>query len=120
MLGGIGPWHIRVLTDDPWLGGMGHPLQEVANWTLDQILFALGERKHYLKRRRSVAPTEATGMTDEKGLIRGRAADGTPIRGRIVGKSLARQLIEEAEAEAERKRQDGRRRKKRRASNKVS
>jgi len=40
---------------------------------------------------------------EKDGSIKGRAADGSPIKGRIVGKSLARQLMEKEE---ERKRQE--------------
>jgi len=42
-------------------------------------------------------------------MVRGRAADGTAIKGRIRGKSLARQLMEEEAAKAAKpKRRQGR------------
>ena len=40
-------------------------------------------------------PAHAVGLADDDGKVRGRAADGTPIRGRVGGKSKA-QMIREA------------------------
>jgi hypothetical protein len=41
----------------------------------------------------------AVTLADKDGFVKGRAADGTPIKGRIAGKSLAKQLAEKAEAQ---------------------
>jgi len=63
-------------------------------------------------RKQSMLPMAV--KTDEDGTVAGRAADGMPIRGRIAGKSLARQLMEKAQvrkAEEETKSKRGRRRK---------
>lgn len=43
----------------------------------------------------------AASLADEAGLIRGRAADGTPMKARIAGKSKAQQLREAARARVE-------------------
>lgn len=64
--------------------------------TLDQVCMLLVERKSLLNRERNVQPNTATALADKWGNIKGRAADGTPITGRIAGKSKARQLMEVA------------------------
>ena len=65
--------------------------------TLDQIIMMLVDRKN-LRRRSNVRtskinPLAITGMAKD-GVIMGRAKDGTLIKGRIRGKSVARQLME--------------------------
>lgn len=108
MLYGIGCWHIHLLCDNPWVGGRGYTPNQVAEFTLDQVLMLLTDRK-YLTHSRSetVEPLAATSMADKDGLIHGRDKDGKPIIGRIAGKSRARQLMEAAEArkDAEKKQQ---------------
>ena len=98
---GLIPWHVRLLVDDPWEGGRGHSLQDVSSMTLDQVFFLLCDRKKMKQRRNLVAPMAV--KVDEDGYIKGRAVDGTPIRGRVGGKSVARRLMEAA---AERKKTD--------------
>ena len=72
---------------------------------MDQIWFRLCDieilKKEVGSRTESVQPLGAMGSIkpDEEGFIKGRAADGTPIKGRIRGKSLARELMEKAEEE---------------------
>ena len=108
MLYGIGPKQIRMLIDDPWEGGRGHGLQEVATWTLDQVLMALTDRKN-LSAGRSRTMNPMAVKTDKDGMLAGRAADGTPIRGRIRGKSKCRELMEAEAAKNMNKRRRGRR-----------
>ena len=45
-------------------------------------------------------PLDVSVKADQDGMVRGRAADGTAIKGRIRGKSLACQLMEEEAAKA--------------------
>jgi hypothetical protein len=96
LLCGLNPWHIRLLIDDPWNGGHGHSLEEVSGWTLDQVFMALADRKAMATRRKEFEPLAAISMGDKGGMIKGRAADGTPIAAKIGGKSLARRLMEAA------------------------
>lgn len=82
--------------------------------TLDQIWFRLcdldvlqgtkptkGVESNPRKDKMPVLAAAAGLSTDEEGYIKGRAADGTPMKAKIGGKSLARRLMEQ---EAERKR----------------
>ncbi len=85
--------------------------------TIDQILFLLCDRSHLLHREVEMEPMKAVGSItpDKDGMIRGIAADGTPMKARIGGKSKARQLMEEhakkvTEEAAARKKKRGRRR----------
>ena len=97
-LGKVNAWMIRLLCDNPWDGGGGHQPRDVAQWTPDQIWFRLCDRG-LLKlggRTQSMEPLEV--RVDEEGIVMGRTPDGEPIKGRIAGKSLARQLMEKAEA----------------------
>lgn len=97
---GITPWHLRILCDDPWEGGRGQSLESVEKMTLDQVLMLLTDRKLLQRRQRTVpAAMVAAIAAGPGGVIKGRAADGTPIQGKIGGKSLARQLMEAQEAE---------------------
>lgn len=98
MLYGITPWHIRMLIDDPWVGGRGMKLEDVAKMSMDQVLMALVDRKNLLRRRREMHALETTKLADNRGMIKGRSADGRPMEGRIAGKSKARQLMEAEEA----------------------
>lgn len=95
--------HLRILCESEWNGGGGKSIEEVGNMSLDQIWFHLCD-KDLLRgkpggRTKTIAPAAVTGIVQEKdGMIRGRAADGTPIMGRVQGKSKARMLMEAAEA----------------------
>jgi ribosomal protein S6E (S10) len=79
-------------------GGHGYTPSQVGEMTLDQILMLMTDRKFLLNRKNTVDPMQATSMADEDGVIKGRAADGTPIKGRIAGKSKARMLMEKQAA----------------------
>lgn len=100
---GVTAYHLRILCENPWNGGGGYTLDQIGQMTLDQIWFRLCEMKLLKNKvgKRSDKMDRTTAIStlqpDEDGLIKGRSADGTPIRGRIRGKSLARQLMEEAE-----------------------
>lgn len=74
------------------------PIETVGRLTIDQVLMMFADRKLLADRKTTFDARSATSLRDEEGLIRGFAEDGTPMRGRIVGKSLARKLTEEAEA----------------------
>lgn len=89
---GIGPWHVQSLCVNDM--GMGYTPQQVGEMTLDNIFMLLSNKKIL---RRSVKRRLVKGgmpLVEKDGTVRGRAEDGTEIRGRIAGKSLARQLME--------------------------
>lgn len=87
-------------------GGGGYLPEQIGMMSLDQIWFRLCDteilKKKSGSRTSKMKSLSAAGSlkADDKGFFRGRAEDGTAIRGRIGGKSLARQLMEK---EAERK-----------------
>lgn len=117
LLGGVTAQHLRRLCEPGWNGGAGYTPEQVGRMTLDQIWFRLIDAKvlegKESERTERVDPKAV--QPDKDGMIRGRAADGTPIKGRIRGKSVARQLIEEAEARKEkekRKKAKGKRKRK--------
>lgn len=94
---GFSPWHVRVLCDDPWEGGRGMDADKVGDLTLDQVFMMFADRRTLRRgttRAAAMAAPEVGAMADEDGLIRGRAADGTPIKGRVAGKSYATQVRE--------------------------
>lgn len=96
-------------------GGHGYTPQQVGDMTLDEIFMALADRKMLTKRRKIFDPLQAAQLADKDGLLKGRAADGTPIVGRVAGKSKARQLMDAKaarEASVKRGRRDRRNRKK--------
>ncbi len=111
---GITPWHIRVLCDNPWEGGRGYTPREVGDMTIDEILMLLCDRKQLMNRSKSMSSAEAGVFADEHGNVKGRAADGTPIIGRIAGKSVARQLMEDAEVKAKQAAEGKRKRRRKR------
>ncbi len=108
LLYGIGPWHIHYLCSSPMLfknAGLGMGVQEAGDLTLDQIMCLLADRKLLLSKsggtggvRTDPLAAASSLKADEKGLHQGRAADGTPIKAKISGKSVARRLMEEAAA----------------------
>ena len=117
MLCGISTWHIHILIEGSWNGGLEKSLEEVGRMTLDQVLFALADPK-FLKAKMNhkgvkKEPLAVAASADSDGFIKGRAADGTPIKGRIMGKSLARQMMEEQEKKKQEKQKKRRGRKKR-------
>ncbi len=100
LLCGITPYHVRALCDDAWNGGRGHRLKDVAEMTLDQVLFLLADKKMLTKNKddqRTESVNPGTLKKGKDGKVAGRAADGTPIRGRVGGKSVVRQLMEKEE-----------------------
>ena len=101
LLFGITTWHVRILCDNPWEGGAGYTPEQVYRMTIDQILMRLTDKKLLEgkgKRGQAMLPMAAAALANKEGFIKGRAADGTPIKGRIAGKSLAKQLAEKAVA----------------------
>jgi hypothetical protein len=101
---GIGPSHIRRLCDNPWDGGFGYDPITVGNFTLDMIFMLLADKKFLrsVANERTIAMSaEEAGVLVKDGMAAGRADDGTPIRAKIVGKSLARTLTEKYQAERE-------------------
>ena len=70
--------------------------------TLDQIFMRLADRKKLRKkddvvRSAVMAPLNAVKLADEQGVIKGRAEDGTPIRGRVGGLSATQRAYAEME-----------------------
>ncbi len=101
-MAGLAPAHIRMLCESGWEGGGGYTPSQVGDMTLDQIFMRLADKRKLRKTvwpARSVAtsPEAAVALSDKDGDIRGRAGDGTPIRGRIGGKSKAAMLREAEE-----------------------
>ncbi len=102
-MGGITVYQLRLLCENPWNGGAGYTPEQVSQMTLDQICFRLCDMNTMKKPigQRST-PMQALAAKSQlkaaaDGTIAGRSADGTLIRGRIAGKSKARQLMEAAE-----------------------
>jgi hypothetical protein len=105
LLYGITAWHVHILCDNPMEGGHGYSPREVGRLTLDQIIMLLSDRKLLLNRSKSMPSLAAASLADSSGTIKGVAADGTPIHGRIAGVSKARALMEK-HAEVSTKLQD--------------
>lgn len=108
-----------MLCENPWEGGGGYTPTQVGQMTLDQAWSRLCDsdllRPKGQRKKQSLEPLAVTSVLkpDEAGRIKGRAADGTLIMGRICGKSLARQLMkqeEERKKEEEKKKSKKRRR----------
>lgn len=103
-----------MLAESSWEGGAGYTPQQVGEMTPDQIMFRLCDktllRQRSGRRRDHVDPTQVLSWAGSDGRVRGVAADGTPIRARIGGKSLAQQIMEaeQAKKRAEKRRQHGR------------
>ena len=91
-------------------GGAGFTYEQVSRMTPDQIYHRLCNRD-VLKRKggRRLAKTKSLSMASDR--VKGRAEDGSPIEGRIAGKSRARQLMEQEQKKKRKKR--GRRRERR-------
>lgn len=95
---GLSPYYIRMLCENTFNGGKGYSPHTVGDMTLDEAFMNLTDPKYLRKEAkvRAVSVPAAAGAVraDEDGKVRGRAADGSPIRGIIRGKSKARQLME--------------------------
>jgi len=107
LLGGLTTYHFRMLCENPWEGGGGYTPEQVGRMTLDQIWFRLCEmsilKEGEGKRVEQLSSLAATSLADKDGLMKGKAKDGTPIHGKIRGKSKARELMEKAEQKKKRK-----------------
>ncbi len=90
---GIGPGHIHSLCVGEM--GIGITPKQVSEMTIDTILFLLADKKILRKSKKRRSMTGAVPIADEDGNIKGRTKDGKPIQGRIAGKSVARQLMEQ-------------------------
>ena len=67
---------------------------------MDEVFMLLADKNNLRAgpvKTKSVPTLEAISMSKD-GFVKGRAGDGTPIKAKIGGKSLARRLMEEAEA----------------------
>jgi hypothetical protein len=102
-------------------GGGGYTPHQVGQMSLDQIWFRVCDIE-ILKRGTGIESTKkmdprevaSTLQPDKEGFIKGRAADGTPIKAKMGGKSLVRMMREKQEAEAKKKRKQEKRKKRRR------
>ena len=102
LMWGISPRHIRQLCENSWNGGREYTPNQVGDMTLDQIFISLSDIKNLRSGNKTVRkynPLEVTSRANKEGLIKGRAADGTPFMARISGKSLAQRIREKQEEE---------------------
>jgi hypothetical protein len=110
---GLGPREIRHLCENSWNGGHEYTPSQVGDMTMDQIFMLLTDtqslRSAKKVRSKSVDPLAAPGI-DKDGRVKGIAADGTPIRGKIGGKSKVAMLKEKIEQEKQASRRNRRRR----------
>ena len=101
---GITSYQLRRLTDNPWNGGGGYTYEQVAKMTPDQVYHRLCDEAVLKtkggKRVSKMEPTELN--TNPDGTVNGRDEQGNKIalKIRVGNKSLARRLMEEAEAKA--------------------
>lgn len=98
LLWGITPKHIRILCDNSWQGGREYTPSEVGNLTLDQFFCIVADIKDLRSGQqgtRKFDPLEI--KPDSDGMVKGRTADGKPMKAKILGKSLATRLREERE-----------------------
>lgn len=66
-------------------------LEEVGRMTIDQVLMLLSDRERY-KKMHTISAKAAAIRAGADGWVKGRAADGTPMKGRITKVSRARQI----------------------------
>jgi len=103
----LSAYQLRILTENPFVGGAGYSYKEVGQMTLDQVHHRLCEieilEKPVGERTKQFEGKSALGVLkpDENGYVKGRDAQGNPIKGRMGGKSLARQLMEQKQARKE-------------------
>lgn len=102
LLCGITPWHIRRLCDNAWEGGYNFTPNEVGRMSLDMVVALLIDRDLLRNRQgvrtRTVSAVGNLPEADADGFIRGRDAQGNPIKARIGGESLATQARKAHEA----------------------
>lgn len=98
------------MCENPFEGGGGYSIKEISSWTPDQVYFRLAEvsvikaKSNGESRSMKALPLAAAQKSDIEGNIRGRDKDGNPMKAKVRGKSLARQLMEE---EAEKAKANG-------------
>jgi hypothetical protein len=83
------------------MDGYGYTPSQIGEMTLDQVLMLLCDRKLLRAGTNRAIPMDATQsmkLTNPDGTIKGRAADGTPIKARIGGTSVASRLIAQEQA----------------------
>jgi len=111
---GLVPVHLSWLCENQWLGGRSYTPKEVGEMTVDQVMFALADRKHLRKhdgRTVAMEPSQVTSLSTTKdGLVKGRDKEGNVIYRPFRGKSRARELMEQEKA----KRDDRKNRRRRR------
>ena len=117
LLPGVTPKNIRILCDNPYEGGGGYTPREVGDMTLDQFYMRTVEFK-LLRSPKATRTLDAVPL----GEMKGRAADGTPLKAIVRGRSLCSELNEKAAlrkkaAKQETKRDRKRRRRKKEAPN---
>jgi len=89
------------LCENPFEGGGGYSIKEIGGWSPDQVYFRLASldtikaKAGAEKKTVKAHPLAAAQQADKDGNISGRDKDGNPIKAKIRGKSLARQLMEE-------------------------
>lgn len=112
LMGGITAYHIRLLCESGLDGGGGYEPRQVGQWSLDQIWFRLVDKgilKQPIGNRTATASAlHAIGAVkpDKDGLLAGRDRDGNPIKGRVRGVSVARQLMNAKKARDAKQRKD--------------
>jgi hypothetical protein len=102
---GIGPFHIRILCDNTFEGGLGFTPSQVGDMTLDQVFMLLCDRKALRKstRRRVACVPSAIAPRSRDGQVRAVADDGSHILATAVGKSLAQRIMEAKKLEQSKK-----------------
>lgn len=101
---GIGPYHIRLLTDSEWSGGAGLPIDKVAELTLDQVFFLLADIEILRKsgRVRKLAGEHLL-EPDEKGEVIGVDEEGNKFKAELYSEMSLAQKIRLQEKEAQEK-----------------
>lgn len=96
MLGDIDPYHLRMLAENPWNGGGGYTPEQVGDMTKDQVFSLLCDLEVMKGKTMKSTKTVSTGQVrrDREGRVVARSVDGTSIRLKTEGKSLARRLME--------------------------
>jgi len=113
LLSGLTTWHFRVLTDNPWNGGGGYNIKDVATWSLDQCWFRFASLEYLsVKKGKTEGFVPSEIVPDEDGMVKGRTSDGTSIKAIVRGKSLCRQLMEEEEEKKKKEKEEKERRSK--------
>lgn len=107
-----------MICESTWEGGYGYTPKQVGDMTLDQIFMLMADKKILRgakKRREMFVGGGSAGLKpDSDGFVKGRAADGTPIKARIGGQSKAARLRAEAEAAKKAEAESAKKRRRRR------